>query len=165
MESSCYKGKSKWKNLKREVLKKNLSLSEQSFSIQKQFPQFTAKLDKDKVTWIGTLQPLPMSCNYTVKIEYELKGSPKVWVLNPKLKSYEGNPIPHMYSQEKLCLFYPKTKEWKRSMWISQTIIPWISLWLNYYEYWLITGQWLGGGISHNSPDEGEEKDVQNFID
>ena len=31
-------------------------------------------------------------------------------------------------------------------MWIADTILPWTSLWLYFYELWHATGQWLGGG-------------------
>lgn len=142
-------GRKKRKITKRGVIKKNLSLSEQSYSIQQKFPQFNKIYKKDKVIWIGNIQPHPLCYTYTIKIEYRLTGYPKVWVLYPELRSYQNKPIPHMYGQKRLCLFYPKANEWKRSMWISQTIIPWTSLWLYYYEYWLITGEWLGGGIDH----------------
>ena len=27
-----------------------------------------------------------------------------------------------------------------------ETIVPWASLWLYYYEVWHATGEWLGGG-------------------
>jgi hypothetical protein len=32
---------------------------------------------------------------------------------------------------------------------IATTIIPWLSLWLYYYEVWHATGEWMGGGIEH----------------
>jgi hypothetical protein len=31
-------------------------------------------------------------------------------------------------------------------MYIADTIVPWAALWLVFYEYWLATGLWLGGG-------------------
>jgi hypothetical protein len=34
---------------------------------------------------------------------------------------------------------------------ISEYIVPWISLWLFFYETWLITGEWLGGGHEPNT--------------
>jgi hypothetical protein len=55
-----------------------------------------------------------------------------------------------MYSQKYLCLHFPKNKEWTPRMPIAKTIVPWISDWLFYYESWLVTGEWLGGGIEHN---------------
>lgn len=33
-------------------------------------------------------------------------------------------------------------------MLIANTIVPWTSEWLFYYEIWLATGQWHGGGHS-----------------
>lgn len=135
-----------------EVKEKNLSLGEQSYSLVHQFPQFEASLSDQVVTWEGTLQPQPLSPEYLIKIEYRLQGPPKVWVMSPQLKSYKNKPIPHMYGQDTLCLFYPKIREWKRSMWIYKTTIPWTSLWLIYYEIWLVTGEWLGGGIEHDNP-------------
>jgi hypothetical protein len=29
---------------------------------------------------------------------------------------------------------------------LAMTVIPWISEWLYFYELWLVTGEWLGGG-------------------
>ncbi len=31
-------------------------------------------------------------------------------------------------------------------MTLADTILPWASLWLFYYEVWLATGEWVGGG-------------------
>jgi hypothetical protein len=31
-------------------------------------------------------------------------------------------------------------------MYIHESIVPWTSLWLYYYEIWHATGEWLGGG-------------------
>lgn len=32
-------------------------------------------------------------------------------------------------------------------MLIADTYIPWAIEWLYYYEIWLVTGEWCGGGI------------------
>jgi len=29
---------------------------------------------------------------------------------------------------------------------LADTILPWASLWFFYYEIWLATGEWVGGG-------------------
>ena len=77
-----------------------------------------------------------------------------MFVVNPKkLKFYRNKKqLPHVYStsKQRLCLFFPNGKEWNRSHLISETIIPWASEWLYYYELWLITGEWLGGGTEHS---------------
>jgi hypothetical protein len=157
------KTKGKRKKSERKVPKKNFSLSEQAFSMKERYPDFSRVLESGKLILTGSIKPTPLSVSYEIKIMYEKKGTPKVWVTSPKLERYNNEKIPHMYNQKRLCLFYPKAKEWNRTMWISQTIIPWTSLWLYYYEIWLITGKWLGGGI-HISPREGEKEDVQDII-
>ena len=30
---------------------------------------------------------------------------------------------------------------------LANTIVPWVADWLYYYEVWLFTGEWEGGGI------------------
>jgi hypothetical protein len=81
---------------------------------------------------------------------YQLGFNPRVEVLSPKLELAEGKKeIPHMYNQKRLCLHYPKYREWTPKKLLSKTIIPWISDWLYHYESWLATGEWLGGGIEH----------------
>jgi len=73
---------------------------------------------------------------------------PKIWVISPELeKRSDQNRIPHTYSGNRLCLFLPGTGEWSRDKLIADTIIPWASLWLYYYEVWHATGDWLGGGV------------------
>jgi hypothetical protein len=37
---------------------------------------------------------------------------------------------------------------------LSETIIPWLSLWLTFYEMWRVTGEWDGGGITHDGSKE-----------
>jgi hypothetical protein len=32
-------------------------------------------------------------------------------------------------------------------MMIANTIVPWSVLWLFYFEDWLCTGEWSGGGV------------------
>ena len=100
--------------------------------------------------WKCWLKPTPLSDRYQVKMTYRLGGQPRITVLQPNLNLFEGqDKIPHMYSQERLCLFHPKNREWTPHMLLSRTVVPWISDWLGHYEYWLATGVWSGGGIEH----------------
>lgn len=46
-----------------------------------------------------------------------------------------------------LGLYYPPAREWRQSMLLAGTILPWTSEWLLHYETWLATGVWTGGGI------------------
>ncbi len=67
-------------------------------------------------------------------------------MLKPKLVVPEGERLPHTYSGERLCLYYPRIGEWRGDMLIVKTIVPWISEWLVNYEIWLATDTWCGGG-------------------
>jgi hypothetical protein len=53
--------------------------------------------------------------------------------------------LPHVYPLNTLCLFLGN-REWHESIPIADTLVPWASEWLLYYELWLATGEWLGGG-------------------
>lgn len=86
--------------------------------------------------------------------------SPPICVVTePDLCALAGtSSIPHIYRPDKhisgtrLCLFLPssqtdnKLSEWRSQQKISETLIPWASLWLFYFEQWLHTGHWEGGG-------------------
>ena len=96
---------------------------------------------------MGHVQPTIRSQVYTFELKYKLGEMPNVKILSPELiKNSKGENIPHMYIGNKLCLFRPKYFEFCSSDYIADTIIPWISLWLYYYEIWHLTNEWLGGG-------------------
>lgn len=129
-----------------------ISLAKQNIAMRREFPHFESIWSKNSVTWVGTIQPTELSRVYTVRITYSLENPPRVEVINPKLKRNDKNqPIPHTFNDGSLCLYFYKNKEWDRKNdLIAETIIPWISEWLFYYEIWHATGEWKGGGIEHN---------------
>lgn len=72
--------------------------------------------------------------------------------LSPSLRSLsDGRKPPHVFNEagDPLCLFYAAAREWNSSMLIARTIVPWACEWLLHFEAWLFTGEWDGGGISH----------------
>ncbi len=103
------------------------------------------------MTWVGKVRPGPLSKEYTIKVVYRLRARPRVYVLSPTLMSDEEGELPHVYRERtgrtNLCLYFPKFQQWTPSMAIADTIVPWASLWLLYYEHWRATGTWLGGGV------------------
>lgn len=120
---------------------------EQMTAIRRKCPGFEVNLTSISLNAIGTLQPTARSECYLIKITYRFQTFPQISVLKPELiKNFNGDEIPHVYPQNKLCLFYPKYNEFRYSDYISDTIIPWTSLWLYHYENWHITGHWHGGG-------------------
>lgn len=116
----------------------------------KSFPGFRAWVVGPKLIAEGEVQPLPLSASYRVRIEYEAADYPRVWVLAPKLLPRDESPIPHMYNQERLCLYLPGAGQWSGELSLAHVVIPWISLWLHHYELWHATGEWLGGGVEPN---------------
>lgn len=134
-------------------------------SIKKAFPN--AKIIKkswDSFDLLIELQPTSISEVYPLKISYLGNRLVKVYVVDKKLKlASNREKLPHVYSTERqqLCLYSPSKGEWKSTKLISNTIIPWASEWLYYYELWLPEGQWYGGG--HNEyPSETLDKILKN---
>ncbi|MFC8563905.1 hypothetical protein [Peribacillus frigoritolerans] len=141
-----------------------LPLSKQVIAMEKLCPVFEVSWKKNTVIWTGNLKPTEMSATYTVQISYSLDmAKPEVIVLSPKLKRRGNEKIPHIYPGEKLCLFRPRKKEWTKEMLIADTIVPWTSLWLYYYELWLATGFWLGGG-EHFEPKKKRGKSSEKSV-
>jgi hypothetical protein len=126
---------------------KNKSIAQQVGLIKSRYSNFEVTFDHQHLTAVGNIQPTARSCTYNVRINYSLKNRLEVSVLSPQLiKSFKEEDIPHVYPGKKLCLYMPKYGEFKITDYISETIIPWTSLWLYHYEVWHITGEWKGGG-------------------
>jgi hypothetical protein len=129
-----------------------LSFARQSWRMSVIHPDFKAKRTRKVISWMGTLQPSPISDTYTVKIDYTLPNRPKAWVIQPKLRCADSaTKIPHTFFDGSVCLH--ERGEWTPNMFIAETIVPWLSFWLLHYEFWLATGTWHGGG---HEPQEGK---------
>jgi hypothetical protein len=110
-----------------------------------------------KLTWEFAVQPDPLSRVYSVRIEYRQGDVPQVYVIEPDLAALaEGRRLPHAYDQKpaRLCLYLPGTGEWSPAKRISETIVPWTYLWLWYFEEWLASGVWKGGGQHPRLPEK-----------
>lgn len=122
-------------------------LSAQAQAIRFQWSGFAVGVTGNKLKAVGDLQPTSRSITYAVQIVYRLGDKPEITLLSPKIeKNFKGEMPEHLYSKERLCLYRPIYGEFKPSDLISETIIPWTSLWLYHYEVWHISGDWLGGG-------------------
>ena len=101
------------------------------------------------LTWRCDLQPTPLSRTYGVRIQYWQGGTPQVFVDHPNLVELaQGRLLPHVYDQSpaRLCLYMPARGEWHGGLLISRTIVQWTMLWLYFFEEWLASGEWKGGG-------------------
>ena len=97
-----------------------------------------------RVRWVGTIQPTQLSRCYTVEVLYSLGQFPEVRVIDPPPEPDEDGFLPHTFSNKTLCLH--EDHEWRLDQLIPNTILPWAAEWLYFYEFWKVTGKWLGDG-------------------
>ncbi len=125
----------------------------------------------DGCIWEGPVEPL--SRIYIVRLTYFPRRYFDGWCLeNPyvrinvidppigALARKAGRRLPHVYqnahdsNQPGLCVFDPAAGEWNPSMALVDTIIPWTSEWLFFYEGWEIDGVFGGRGRHPEAPEE-----------
>ena len=141
-----------------------LSVAEQDARIRADWPEFRLTLDAGWIgTWEGRLQPIAQS--YLVRVRYITRrfldfgmiADPyvAVTVRDPPLGVDPRGTverIPHIFGNENapafpyLCLFDPAQDEWLPDRPIADTILPWTIEWFGFFEYWVLTGEWKGGG-------------------
>ena len=124
-------------------------LLKQVAKIKQHYPQTVGQCKRGKVDLTLKLKPTSTSIVYTIKLFAKQDSTVvNIFVVNPKISLFEnGKKVPHLYSDGSLCLFYPKYNELSYNDLWAETLIPWTSLWLFYYEIWKETGEWLGGGV------------------
>lgn len=141
-----------------------ISIENQIAAMAERWPGFKVIERADRyAVWQGRLQPLQRF--YTVRIGYRvplaieafslLQVQPRVQILDPVLEQhsdYEEGPVPHVYVNRDeprlpyLCLFDAYNREWTPSDLLAETTVPWSSRYLFFYEGWLATKSWRGGG-------------------
>jgi hypothetical protein len=102
-----------------------------------------------RLTWQWTVQPSPLSRIYHARIDCDANGNPNVFMDSPDIRLLAGGrKVPHLYSQERreLCLYLPGSGQWHTGKLLANTVVPWVSLWLLYFEEWLWSDDWKGGG-------------------
>jgi hypothetical protein len=114
-------------------------------ALKAKYPESRANWKQGTVTWTGRVQPSPLCDMYTVRISWDgHRRRPVVRILHPRLATPVGKSLPHVFPGVGLCLHFPG--EWTPGMLIADSIIPWTSEWLYFYEFWFATGEWHGGG-------------------
>jgi hypothetical protein len=121
--------------------------------VRARFPHFRSSTNHGTwIVWRGTLQPTPRSEIHQVEISYDVPLRPVVRILAPKLRTWgELTRQPHTFRDGSLCVH--QAHEWHGNKLVAATIIPWTSLWLDFYETWLDTGYWLGEGTHPDLPE------------
>jgi len=131
---------------------RTIGIREQGAWIRSKYPAFQYKVTRGFLHSRGELQPTPVSHIYGVEVLYRVGNWPKALVPGRQLQPLEpGGKIPHTYGPVEPCLFYPSVQAWRSDMKLADTLIPWLCVWLAFYEMWRATGEWYGGGISHGA--------------
>jgi hypothetical protein len=140
------------------------SVDEQDAEIRRLFPDFRLTAHADWIAvWEGPLRPA--SKTYRVRIVLFRRTIFEGWTLaNNYVTVHVVDPLvgaemlvnetllPHIYWNDRnpawpaLCLWDPAEMFWTPEMSIATTIIPWTSEWLLFFEYWQISGEFLGPG-------------------
>ncbi len=144
---------------------KGILSAEQLKKIKTEFPKVKIlKSGWDNFEIVIQIQPTAVSEVYDLKFVYIDNKWIKIFVIQKTLEIAKNRTkLPHVYDSQKqqLCLYSPSKKEWNAHNYIIDTIIPWISEWLYFYELWLPKGKWLGGG--HNEyPNEDNTETLVN---
>lgn len=109
------------------------------------------QLKKDSFYWNFEIKPSSFSRVYKISLRWNFNDtSPKVYILNDEVHQVaKEKRIPHLYCQKKieLCLYYPSSNGFSTKDPLCRTIVSWTYLWILYYEEWLYSGEWKGGGI------------------
>jgi hypothetical protein len=140
------------------------SIDDQIAAMEFRWPGLMVKeRGKTDALWEGVLAPDKrehvVRIYYRVPLIIELftlhNVQPRVQVIEPPLEQhpdYEQGPIPHVYWSRKyperpyLCLFSPSGFEWTPDDLLARTTVFWAAEWLYFYEGWLLTRKWRGGG-------------------
>jgi hypothetical protein len=143
------------KGVYRLAQSREFSTSVQRLHLSAQTEGYSLSKSPQLLRWRYKTRPNVLGREYDVLINY-LKGhEPSVFVIAPDLNELSENEIPHIYhstidahfhSAVCLCLYMKKYGEWNGEKIIADTVVPWVDLWLFFFEIWLATGEWDGGG-------------------
>jgi hypothetical protein len=123
-----------------------ISLATQCGHLRRRYPNGRIVRGRERLVWSGALTPAEYSTTYELLIDHQIGKSPMVYVARPRLRLVDGQDLPHVYPLNTLCLFLGN-REWRESIPIADTLVPWTSEWLFFYELWLANGgEWLGEG-------------------
>ena len=134
------------------VNKRTFTPIQQLGLLKHEFPSSKGSVTRGTMVWRYEFTPSALSDTYKLKIVYNANKYPKAYIESPKpLQLAEGaKQLPHTYDfsngKQQLCLFWPAADEWNSSLSIATTIVHWAVQWMYYYEIWLATGTWMGGG-------------------
>jgi hypothetical protein len=125
-------------------LKKELTLAQQEALLRDRYPEGRPFLSRGALIWVGKVRPTGWSATYELLIDHRPPHHPLVYVVRPRLEARAGERLPHVYSLNTLCLYLGE--EWDGAHPLTD-LVGWASEWCFFYEVWLATGKWQGGGL------------------
>lgn len=126
-----------------------VTIGKQIHKMRDCFPGLKLSKERGWYVWRGPLQPTINGPKYKIKLLFKIRTRPDVWITSPNL--VEGTP--HIYSDQRLCLYYPNdhtAESWSYTSYLADTIIPWTCKWLKCYELWRYTGEWFADEVIHS---------------
>ena len=121
-------------------------------------PTFESRLNGRSFSSEGTIQATPLTQRYLVRVVYDGQDLPRVYVLDPRLRRrHPTQPIAHTYSDTEPCLFTAARGDWDPSMYLGQTIVPWLMEWDRFLRNMAIDGGVAGRRFApadYNNPPE-----------
>lgn len=137
-------------------------IATQNARLRDLYPAFRRKTNLPwRASWEGPLYPIDER-EYRIRIVFYPHPRPHpagrrfinpcITVMSPMLEPGADGRVPHTYRNERdpshpfLCVYDPDEDQWTPEMPIADSIMPWTARWLLFYEGWLATGEWLGGG-------------------
>lgn len=121
-------------------------------------------LGRGQLTWTWQGAPSALGRIYTLRVKFKEGGRPLVFVDQPDLVALaEGRKLPHVYSESptRLCLYLPSSGEWHGGLLIANTVVPWAALWLYFFEEWLVSDDWKGGGLHPPNDDLDDQENCR----
>ena len=137
-----------------------ISIIQQQIRLQQMYPDLidNISIHKNELVCVIRLQPTPQSSTYKIRIWFKPGYWPRASMIEPKeIVKVNGKKPHHLYNRnqdgkERLCVFYPKGKEWNDRMFLAESYVPWVITWLSAYEIWQITGIWVYPEQIDNDP-------------
>lgn len=103
--------------------------------------RFTFSLTHQK---IGDEIVITNFSKYKIRIEYSRTIPPKIFIDAPAIEKAK-----HMWGDKSLCLYHRDDFKWGDDKSIAKDLIPWVYMWIYFYELWLKTGKWYGEEHTH----------------
>lgn len=128
-----------------------LSIGQQSFLLKNSVAGAKVVTGPRQLEFRATVRPTALSRMYDLSICYRLGQHPVSTIHSPNLGRLTSKKIPHLWKARpyELCLYFSQDREWLPHMHLARTIFPWCLEWMFYFECWLGTDEWDGGGTVH----------------